>query len=140
MQAVEKHLQYSSGQQTCNINMANQQRLQSLVDIFNKKSRSDLLLTKKCSDLKEGKHYYVYSLKKMDTSVGDAILAKLSDTPLANDGEPKFQVFLPKRFVHQLQNEELELIQPGSLYLISNGQSGNGSVELSLNITESHCT
>lgn len=58
-------------------------------------------------------------MKKMDTSVGDAILAKLSDTPFTDDGEAKFQVYLPKRFIHQLQNEDLESIAAGSLYLIS---------------------
>lgn len=120
--------------------MANQHQLQALVDTFNKKSKSDLLLTKKCSDLKEGKHYYIYSMKKMDTSVGDAILVKLSDTPSTDDGVAKFQVFLPKRFVHQLQNEDLESIAAGSLYLISNRQSGNGSVNLSINIVENSCT
>lgn len=114
--------------------MANQQQLQALVDSFNKKSKSDIILTKKCSDLKEGKHYYIYSMKKMETSVGDAILAKLSDTPCTDDGVAKFQVFLPKRFVHQLQNEDLESIASGSLYLISNGQSGNGSVELTIHL------
>lgn len=119
--------------------MANQQRLQSLVEIFNKKSKSDLLLTKKCSDLKEGKHYYIYSLKKMDTTVGDAILAKLSDTPFTDNGEAKFQVFLPKRFVNQLQNEDLNTIALGSLYLVSNGQSGNGSVELTMHVSENFC-
>lgn len=76
----------------------------------------------------------------MDTSVGDAILVKLSDTPSTDDGVAKFQVFLPKRFVHQLQNEDLESIAAGSLYLISNGQSGNGSVNLSINIVENSCT
>lgn len=116
--------------------MANQQRLQSLVDLFNKKSKSDLLLTKKCNELKEGKHYYIYSLKKIDTTVGDALLAKVSDVRFCEEDNPKFQLFLPKRFVHQLQNEDLSAIHPGSLYLVSNGQSGNGSVELSLNITE----
>jgi hypothetical protein len=116
--------------------MASQHRLQSLVDIFNKKSKSDLLLTKKCSDLKEGKKYYIYSMKKMDTSVGDAILAKLSDNHITEGGEAKFQLFLPKRFVHQLQNEDLDTITPGSLYLISNGPSGNGSIELTIHVAE----
>lgn len=134
--SLELPPQYSSEHQTCSTTMANQQRLQTLVDIFNKKSKSDLLLTKKCSDLKEGKHYYIYSMKKMDTTVGDAILAKLSDVMCTEEEQAKFQVFLPKRFVHQLQNEDLNTITAGSLYLVSNGQSGNGSVELSIHVTE----
>lgn len=72
----------------------------------------------------------------MDTTVGDAILAKLSDVLFTDDEQPKFQVFLPKRFVHQLQNEDLDTISPGSLYLVSNGQSGNGSVELTIHVLE----
>lgn len=120
--------------------MASHQKLQSLVDTFNKKSKSDLILTKKCTDLKEGKHYYIYSLQKMDTTVGDAVLAKLSDIPYVEDGQPKFQVFLPRRFVHQLQNEDLSTIAGGSLYIVSNGLSGNGSVELTMHIAENSCS
>lgn len=72
----------------------------------------------------------------METSVGDAVLAKLSDVPFTADALAKFQVFLPRRFVHQLQNEDLNSIEAGSLYLVSNGESGNGSVELTIQMTE----
>ena len=118
-----------------------QQQLQSLVDLFNQHSESKGLPTKKCSDLKEDKHYIVHTLKKMDTSVGDAIMASLSDSPYCDGDVPKFQVFLPKRFVVQLQNENLDLILPGMLYVVSHGPSGNGSTSLTLNLcgSSSHC-
>ena len=114
--------------------MANQQHLQTLVDIFNQRSKSDLLITRKCSELKEGKHYTVHSLTKMETTVGEAILAKLSDSPFVEGDVAKFQMFLPKRFVHLLQNEDLDSIAPGALYLVSHGSTGNGSIELSLHV------
>jgi len=110
-----------------------QQQLQSLVDLFNQHSESKVLPTKKCSELKEDKHYTVHSLKKMDTSVGDAILALLSDSPHCDGDIPKFQIFLPKRFVVQLQNENLDHIRPGMLYIVSHGSSGN-STSLTLNM------
>lgn len=112
--------------------MASQQKLEALIDLFNEKSKSELLLTKKCSELKEGKHYIIHSLKKMETSVGDAVLAKLGDAPFVDGDLPKFQIFLPKRFVHSLQNKDLDSIAPGALYLVSNGQCSNNSVELKM--------
>lgn len=115
--------------------MASQQFLQSLVEQFNAHSKSNVLPTKKCSDLKENKHYIVHSIRRVDTSVGDAILAWLCDTPYTPGDEAKFQIFLPKRFVNLLQNEDLKSIEPGSLYLVSHGISGNNSTELSLHIT-----
>lgn len=114
--------------------MATNQHLQSLVDIFNEHSKSSLLLTKKCSELKEEKHYAIHFLKKMETTVGDAVIAALSDAPFKEGDIPKFQVFLPRRFVNLLQNEDLDSIQAGSLYLVSHGQTGNNTTELSLHI------
>lgn len=110
-------------------------KLQELASRFNQQSKSDLVLLKKCSDLKEEKHYFVYSLKKVETSVGDAVLVSLSDTPY-KDGEPaKIQVYFPKRFVILLQNEDLDSISPGTFYLVSHGKCGNNSTELSLHPT-----
>lgn len=119
--------------------MANQQRLQSLVEVFNLKSKSDLLQTRKCSELKEGKHYIIHSLKKMETTIGDAVLAKLGDAPFTAGDLPKFQVFLPKRFVHLLQNEDLDSIAAGSLYMVSNGLCSSGSVELTIHVSDNGC-
>lgn len=112
-----------------------QQFLESLVEQFNTCSKSNLLLTKKCAELKEHKHYIIHTIKKMETTHGEAILISLSDAPFVPGDEPKFQVYLPKRFVQLLQNEDLRDIQPGSLYLVSHGASGNNSTELSLHIT-----
>jgi hypothetical protein len=110
------------------------QFLQSLVDQFNAQSKSSVLTTKKCSELKENKHYSVHTIRKIETSIGDAVLVSLSDAPFSQGDLPKFQVFLPKRFVNLLQNEDLTSIEPGSLYLVSHGSSGNNSTELSLHI------
>lgn len=85
--------------------------------------------------MKEDKHYAIHYLKKMETSVGDAVIAALSDSPFKEGDVPKFQVFLPKRFVNQLQNEDVDYIQPGSFYLVSHGQMGNNTTELSLHIS-----
>lgn len=74
-------------------------------------------------------------MKKMETSIGDAILVSLSDAPFTPGDEPKFQMFLPKRFVNILQNEDLRNIEPGSLYLVSHGVSGNNSTELTLHLS-----
>lgn len=114
--------------------MASQQFLQSLVEQFNAQSKSAVLVTKKCSELKEQKRYIIHNIKKMETSVGDAILVALSDKPYASGETPKFQVFLPKRFVHLLQNEDVRNIEPGTLYLMSHGISGNNSTELSIHL------
>lgn len=115
--------------------MASQQFLQSLVEQFNSQSKSSVLLTKKCSELKEQKHYIIHHIRKIDTAVGDAVLVALSDGPFTPGDEPKFQVFLPKRFVHLLQNEDMRTIEPGMLYLMSHGVSGNNSTELSLHLS-----
>jgi hypothetical protein len=115
--------------------MASQEFLQSLVEQFNTQSKSNLLPTKKSSELKEQKHYIVHDMRKIETSCGDAILVSLSDAPYIVGDEPKFQMFLPKRFVHQLQNENLQDIKPGTLYIVSHGVSGNKSTELSLHVT-----
>lgn len=114
--------------------MANHQ-LQNIVELFNNHSRSNLLLTKRCSELKEDKHYSIHFFKRVDTTHGEGLIAALSDSPYREGDEPKFQVFLPKRFVHLLQNEDLENISPGSLYLVSHGQSGSRSTELTLHLS-----
>lgn len=117
--------------------MSNKQ-LQSLVELFNDHSKSKILPTRKCLDLKEEKNYSIHYFKRIDTSVGDGILAALSDSPYKEGDVPRFQVFLPKRFVNILQNEDLELIQPGKLYIVSHGQCGNNTTELTLHINNSH--
>ena len=76
-------------------------------------------------------------MKKIDTSVGDAILVALGDAPYTAGDEPKFQMFLPKRFVHLLQNVDFQDIEPGSLYIVSHGASGNNSTELHLHLVSS---
>ncbi|WP_143442447.1 hypothetical protein [Klebsiella pneumoniae] len=116
-----------------NIEMASQ--LQSLVHQFNLQSKSALLPTKKCSDLKEEKHYVIHSMKKMETSVGDAVLATLGEAPFKEGDGPKFQVFLPKRFLQVLQNEDLDSIKPGMMFLVAHGDTGNNSTELSLHLS-----
>lgn len=112
--------------------------LQSLVKLFNQHSKSTLLPTKKCSDLKEEKHYIIHHLRKIDTSLGEGVLAALSEAPFKEGNDAQFQVFLPKRFVTILQNEDLNAISPGKLYLVSHGQSGSNSTELSLHMNTSH--
>lgn len=116
--------------------MANQQ-LKNIVELFNQHSKSNVLLTKKCCDLKEDRKYAIHYFKKVDTTVGDGLIAALSEMPFKEGDTAKFQVFLPKRFVNLLQNEDLEnAAAPGSLYLISHGQSGNNSTELTLHIND----
>ncbi|WP_221935959.1 hypothetical protein, partial [Klebsiella pneumoniae] len=66
--------------------------MQSLVQQFNEHSKSNLLPTKKCIDLKEDKHYVVHTLRRMETSVGDAILATLGEAPYKDGDTAKFQV------------------------------------------------
>lgn len=117
--------------------MSSQTNLHTLVNTFNEHSKSELLLLKKCSDLKEEKHYVVHGMEKVATTVGDAILVKLSDAPFKQGDVPKFQVFLPKRFVTLLQNEDLDLITPGIMYLVSHGICGNNSTELTLHMYNS---
>lgn len=119
--------------------MSKQHHLQSLVDLFNEHSKSNLLPTKRCSELKEEKHYIVHFLKKIDTKVGDAVIAALSDSPYKQEDTPKFQVFLPKRFTTLLQNEDLDSIEPATFYLISHGQTGNNSTKLTLNLNNVEC-
>ncbi|XP_054290418.1 asialoglycoprotein receptor 1-like [Macrosteles quadrilineatus] len=58
-------------------------------------------------------------LKRKKTPEDDLPLNMLMDIFLRD--EPKFQMFLPKRFVNMLQNEDLRSIEPGSLYLVSHG-------------------
>ena len=116
------------------VEMASQTVLQDMIEIFNKRSKSDLLLLKKCSDLKLDKHYIVHSLRRQDTTVGEGIVASLSETPYKEGDGPKFEIFLPRRFVSALQNEDLTAITPGTLYLVSHGSCGNNSTELSLHL------
>lgn len=117
--------------------MTSPQSIQVLLEQFNANSKSSVLPTKRCSELKEHKHYIIHQIRKLDTSVGDAILVLLSDAPFKSGDEPKFQVFLPKRFVNLLQNENLNNIQPGMLYLQSHGVSGHNSTELTLHMNSS---
>lgn len=119
--------------------MGSPQYLQNLVDQFNSQSKSSVIATRKCSELKEQKHYIIHTIRKIDTSVGDAILVTLSDAPYQEGDLPKFQIFLPKRFVHLLQNEDTSNIKPGTLYLMSHGTSGTSSTELSLHLVSKQC-
>src|SRR5436190_11311888 len=112
--------------------MTSQPFLQSLVEQFNAQSKSTTLHTKKCSDLKEEKHYSIHTMRKLDTTNGDAVLVTLSEAPFKVGDIPKFQMFLPRLFVILLQNMDLDSIQPGSLYIVSHGQSGANSTELSI--------
>lgn len=73
-------------------------------------------------------------MKKVDTSVGDGIIAALSEAPFKEGDLPRLQVYLPKRFVTLLQNEDVESITAGKLCLVSHGQTGNNSTELTLNL------
>lgn len=117
-------------------NIMSNRNLQDITNLFNQHSKSTLLVTKKCYELKEERRYAVHAFKRIDTSVGDGIIATLSEAPYKNGDHPKFQIFLPKRFVITLQNEDLESIQPGTLYIVSHGSSGNNSTELSLEVNE----
>lgn len=116
--------------------MASTNNFQSLADKFNQHSRSDLLTTKKCSDLQEKKHYAVHSMKKTETSVGGAVIAVLGDSPYKEGDMPKFQIYLPKRFVNLLMNEDLDSIKPGVFYLVSHGPSSNNSTEITLHLSD----
>ena len=99
--------------------------LASIVDMFNERSKSELLVLKKCSDLVEHKHYIVHSMvKTTHEKFGDSILVKLSDSPYCEGDGPKFQLYLPSRFVTLLQNVDLRLVTPGSVYLVSRGMNG----------------
>lgn len=118
-------------------NTMSAQRLQELADLFNKHSKSSVLATKKCSELKEERRYTIHGFKRIDTSVGDGILAALSEAPYRDGDLAKFQVFLPKRFVSLLQNEDIDSIPSGKMYLVSHGSSGNNSTELSLHAYDS---
>ncbi len=73
-------------------------------------------------------------MKKMDTSVGEAVIAVLGDSPYKEGDKPKFQVYLPKRFVNVLMNEDLDSIKPGIFYLVSHGPSGNNSTEITIHV------
>lgn len=114
--------------------MESKNYMEEIATRFNQQSKSDLLLLKKCYELKEEKHYFVYNFKKVETAVGDALLVSLSDTPYKDGEVAKFKVYLPKRFVILLQNEDLDSIAPGTFYLTSHGKCGNNSVELSLHL------
>lgn len=117
--------------------MTSTDKLQSLADRFNQHSKSDILTIKKCSDLQEKKHYAVHAMRKLDTSVGEAVLAVLGDSPYKEGDTPKFQVYLPRRFVSVLMNEDLDNVKPGAFYLVSHGPSSNNSTEITLHVYSS---
>ena len=75
-------------------------------------------------------------MKKMETTVGEAVVAILGDSPFKEGDSPKFQVYLPKRFVNILMNEDLDSINPGVLYLVSHGPSTNNSTEMTLHLND----
>lgn len=112
-------------------------KCQSLVDKFNIHSKSDLMTTKKCSDLKEKKHYAVHAMKKLETTFGEAVVAILGDSPYKDGDTPKFQIYLPKRFVNLLMNEDLESFKPGTFYLVSHGPAANNSTEITIHLNNS---
>lgn len=111
-----------------------EQQLEDFAEKFNLRSKSDLLMLKKCSELQENKHYSVHAMKKMDTTLGQAVLAILGDSPYKDGDKPKFQVYLPRRLVSFLMNEDLDTIHPGMFYLVSHGISNNNSPELTLHV------
>lgn len=104
--------------------------------MFNAKSRSELLLLKKCSELKENKHYIIHELRRQETTVGEGIIASLSEAPFREGDVARFEVFLPRRFVTVLQNEDLAAIPKGSMYLVSHGSCGNNSTELTIHLAD----
>lgn len=114
--------------------MTSTDKPQTLAEKFNQHSKSDLLTVKKCSDLQEMKHYAVHAMKKMSTTVGEAVIAVLGDSPYKDGDIPKFQVYLPKRFVNVLMNEDLDSVKPGVFYLVSHGPSTNNSTEITLHV------
>lgn len=114
--------------------MSSTDQLQSFADKFNQHSKSELLTVKKCSELQEKKHYVVHAMKKVDTSVGEAVIAVLGDSPYKEGDAPKFQVYLPKRFVNVLMNEDLDSVKPGAFYLVSYGPSANNSTEIKIHV------
>lgn len=112
--------------------MASIDKSQSLVDRFNEHSKSDLITTKKCSELQEKKHYAVHTMKKTETSFGEAVIALLGDSPYKDGDTPKFQIYLPKRFVNVLMNEDLDSFKPGTFYLVSHGPAANNTTEITI--------
>lgn len=115
--------------------MTSSEQLEAFANNFNSRSRSEILTVKKCSELQENKHYAVFALKKMETSIGQSVVAFLGDSPYREGSAPKFQVYLPKRHVNFLVNEDLDSISPGMLYLVSHGPSNN-STELTLHVSK----
>lgn len=117
--------------------MTSTDKLQSLVDKFNEHSKSDRITTKKCSELQEKKHYAVHSIKKTETTFGEAVVVILGDSPYKDGDTPKFQVYLPQRFVNALMNEDLDSFKPGTFYLVSHGPSANNSTEITIHLNNS---
>lgn len=116
--------------------MASKEQLEEFINKFNSRSKSELLTVKKCSELQENKNYSVHLMKKVETSLGEAVVALLGDYPYKTGDKPKFQVFLPKRLVAFLVNEDLDSIEPGMFHLVSHGMSSNNSPELTLHISK----
>ncbi|WP_185964902.1 hypothetical protein, partial [Klebsiella pneumoniae] len=114
--------------------MAAKDQLDFFAEKFNQLSKSNLLTTKKCSDLQEKKHYALFTMKKLETSVGEAVVAVLGDSPYKEGDIPKFQIYLPKRLVNFLMNEDLDSIKPGMFYIVSHGSSANNSTEITLHV------
>lgn len=115
--------------------MASREQLEAFANNFNLRSRSEILTVKKCSELQEKKHYAIFALRKTETAVGQGVVAVLGDSPYHEGDVPKFQVYLPKRQVNFLMNEDLNLIAPGMLYLVSHGPSNN-STELTIHLSK----
>lgn len=113
--------------------MNTREQLETFANNFNLRAKSDILPIRKCCDLLENKHYAVHAFKKTDTSVGQAVVGILGDSPYKEGDAPKFQIYLPKRQVNFLMNEDLDSIRPGMFYLVSHGPSGN-STELSIHV------
>ena len=76
----------------------------------------------------------MHRMRRQDTTHGEGIVASLSEAPYKPGDIARFEIFLPKRFVSALQNEDLESIPIGSMYLVSHGSCGNNSTELSLHL------
>lgn len=105
---------------------------QEIIDVFNKVSKSDTLLLKRCADLIEEKAYIVHRFVRQVNKVGEGVIATLSEAPYKEGDVARFEVYLPKRFQTALQNVDLESIPVASFYLVSHGSCGNNSTELTL--------
>jgi hypothetical protein len=72
-----------------------------------------------CKDLTAAEGYPITSLKRMDSRFGASIVAEIT----MPGGEPAI-TFLPQRFVDQLTNAQIEVINKGGFRMRSTGMTG----------------